>query len=154
MTGSFRNIISGFAIAALLVVGGCTPKEDIVFKGIKTITADTRDDVPILTGEAFFYNPNSVRMKLKEIHVDILVDGKPSATVRQDLNLLIPAKSDFSVTILAELSLKDVGLLDTVINILGGKKYQVEYVGYLRVALHGITFKVPVKYKEEVRIKI
>lgn len=141
-----------FVLIALLVFS-CTPKEEIVFKGIKNITVEVSGTEPLLKAEALFFNPNSVRMKLKEINIDVLVEGSPSAEVRQKLKLVIPAKADFTVPLEARLSMKEKGLLSTVINLMSGKKYTVEYVGFIRVAMHGITVKVPVKHKEELRIK-
>ncbi|MDZ7647018.1 MAG: hypothetical protein U5K54_07465 [Cytophagales bacterium] len=82
------------------------------------------------------------------------MDGKLSAKVRQNLKLPIPAESDFSVPLIARLSLKELGLLDTIINLIGGKKYQIQYMGFIRVSVHGVTIKVPVKHKEELRIRI
>lgn len=132
----------------------CTPKEEIVFKGVKNVVVEAQGIEPVLTAEALFNNPNKVRMKLKEIHVDVLVDGKLSAKIRQDLKLSIPAMSDFSVQLIARLSLKELGLVDTIINLIGGKKYEIQYIGFVRVAAYGITVKVPVKYKEERRIQL
>ena len=85
---------------------------------------------------------------------DVMVNGKLSAQVNEQFTLTIPAHADFSVPFSAQLSLKELGLMDTIINLLGGKKYEIEYLGYVRVALHGITVKVPVKYKEELRLRL
>ncbi len=156
MIESFSRTFSFFiAVVLSLLIFSCTPKEEIVFKGVKNIEVQMDDSKePLLTADAFFHNPNNVRMKLKEINVDVLIDGKLSATVRQDLKLVIPAQADFSVQLNARLSLKELGLVDTIINLIGGKKYEIQYVGFVRVALHGITVKVPVKHKEEMRIRL
>jgi LEA14-like dessication related protein len=156
MTQSFNRTIS-FFVAGFLCIGifSCAPKEQIVFKGVKNIEVrmdDTQE--PLLTAEAFFYNPNKIKMKLKEVNVDVLVNGKLSAKVRQNLKLVIPAQADFSTPISAHLSLKELGLLDTIINLMGGKKYEIQYVGFVRIAVHGVTIKVPVKHKEELRIRL
>lgn len=153
MKVSFESIFHGVLFTLLL--SGCAPKEDIVFKGVRNIAVavDSGND-PILTAEAFFYNPNSIRMKLKEINVDVLVDGKASAQVRQNLKLPIPAQADFSVPLEARLSLKELGLVNTIVSLLGGKKYEIQYVGYIRVQVHGVTIKVPVKHKEELRLRL
>ncbi len=148
----FFFFLVGLISACALI--SCTPKEEIVFKGVKNVVVEAQGIEPILTAEALFNNPNKVRMKLKEIHVDVLIDGKLSAKVRQDLKLSIPAMSDFSVPLTAHLSLKELGLVDTIINLIGGKKYEIQYIGFVRVAMHGITVKVPVKYKEERRIQL
>jgi hypothetical protein len=53
----------------------------------------------------------------------------------------------------AQLSLKEIGLLDTIVNLLGGKKYNIQYAGYVRIAVHGVTIKVPFTYQEELRLR-
>ncbi|MFM9837083.1 MAG: hypothetical protein ACKVOQ_02400 [Cyclobacteriaceae bacterium] len=137
-----------------LLVSSCLPKEQVVFKSVKNLVLDGGlDGEPVLKGEAVFFNPNKLQTKLKEINVDILVDGKKAARVDQQMNLVVPGKSEFTIPIQANISLKDFGLLDAVIGFFGGKSYQVQFTGYLRVSVHGIPVKVPVKYNEEVKLK-
>jgi LEA14-like dessication related protein len=156
MINYLRKFASLFAVTALLITAlfSCVPKEEVVFKGIENIAVEPdQQNEPVLKADALFYNPNTVRMKLKEIYVDVMVNGKPSARVRQQLKLSIPAKSDFSVPVTAQLSLKELGLLDTIVNLLGGKKYAIQYTGYVRIAVHGVTVKVPFTYQEELRLR-
>ncbi len=139
----------------MIVAVSCVPKDEVVFKGVKNISVEQdENNEPVLKGEALFYNPNNEKMKLKEIYADVLVNGKPSAQVRQNLKLTIPAKSDFSVPVLAQLSLKELGLLDTIVNLLGGKKFDVQYTGFVRIAVHGVTIKVPFTYQEQLRLRL
>ncbi len=141
-----------FSLLAYLVVS-CVPKEPVVFKSVNNLTVDVGlTGEPVLKGDAIFYNPNKIQTKLKEINVEILVDGKKAAFVDQNMELLVKAKSDFTVPIEAKLDLNKFGLLDAVIGFFGGKTYQVLLVGYLRVTVHGVTIKVPVKYNEEVKL--
>ncbi len=92
-------------------------------------------------------------MKLKDVSVDILVDGNKSAEVKQHLNFPVPAQSDFSVPITANLTLKEGGLLNTVFGLLGGKKYEVVFTGYIRIGVRGISIKVPVSQKQEIKLR-
>jgi LEA14-like dessication related protein len=144
-------ILSFVTLSMILLA--CVPKETVVFKGVKNISVEPGGESPVLSANATFYNPNKVKMKLKEINIDVLVNGKQSAKVKQSLKLPIPAQSDFTVPLVAQLQLKDIGLLDTIVNLLGGKKYEIHYSGYIRVVVHGVTIKVPVDYKEELRLR-
>jgi LEA14-like dessication related protein len=149
-----NTIVLGFLAVLALTVSSCLPKEQVVFKSVKNLILDGGlGGEPVLKGEAVFYNPNKIQTRLKEINVDIMVDGKKAANVDQEMNLLVPGKSEFTVPIQANISLKEFGLLDAVIGFFGGKSYQVQFTGYLRVAVHGITIKVPVKYNEEVKLR-
>jgi len=155
MMRSFNRTVTFFFVGILFtLMYSCTPKEKIVFKGVKNVEVQIDSQEPLLTAEAFFYNPNKIKMKLKEVNVDVLVNGKLSAQVRQNLKLVIPAQANFSAPINARLSLKELGLLDTIINLIGGKKYEIQYIGFVRVAVHGVTIKVPVKHTEELRIRL
>lgn len=136
-----------------MLVAGCLPKEQVVFKTVKNIELNPADGKLMLKGDAVFYNPNKTQTKLKEIDVDVLVDGKKAASVDQEMNLLVKGKSDFTVPIEAQLELGEINLLDAVVGFLGGKAYQITFTGNLRVAVHGVTVKVPVKYIESVKLR-
>ncbi|GHN00007.1 hypothetical protein WSM22_14960 [Cytophagales bacterium WSM2-2] len=141
-------------IVLLSSVFSCAPKDPVVFKGVKNIIVDMDNGgKPVLKGDVYFYNPNKLKMKLKTVDVILLVDGTKSAEVKQDLNVLIPAQSDFSVPITAQLALKEGGLLNTVLGLIGGKKYEVTFTGYIRVGVHGIKIKVPVSQKQEIKLR-
>ncbi len=111
------------------------------------------EDKPVLKADVFFYNPNKMKMKLKSVNVDVLVDGSKSAEVKHPINIDIPSQSNFSVPITAQLHLKEGGLLDTVIGLLGGKKYEVTFTGNIRIGMHGINIKVPVLQKQEIKLR-
>ena len=146
--------INIFCFLVLLSASACIPNEDVVLRSIKNekLETDEKGD-QILKADAIFYNPNNVRMKLKEINVEVFVNGKKSAHADQKFNSLIRAKSEFTVPLEIRLSLKELGLLDTILSFLGGKKYEIQFKGHLRVKVHGFTIKVPVDHKEELRLR-
>jgi hypothetical protein len=131
----------------------CAPKEPVVFKGVNNIVVDMSEGKPVLKADVFFFNPNNMKMRLKSVNVDVLVDGENSAEVKHPINMEIPAKSDFSVPITAQLNLKDNNLVNTVIGLLGGKKYEVTFTGNIRIGIHGIAIKVPVLQKQEIKLR-
>jgi len=138
-----------------LTLFACVPKEEIVFKGVSDIAVDLSDTGrPILKANGYFFNPNNGKMRLKEVNVEVFVDGIKSATVKHRLDVAIAGKSDFSVPIVADLVIKQNNFLDAVVGLLGGKKYDVVFKGYIRVRVHGITIKVPVSQKQELKLNI
>lgn len=141
-----------FAVTAL-TLGACNrPKEDVVLRQIKDVVVDAASE-PMLRANAVFFNPNAMRGKLKKIKVDIYVNGKKSASVDQDLKTVIPAKAEFIVPLEVKLAMKELGVFDTLLGMIGGKKFDVRYEGFLKLSYHGIPIKVPVDYKDEVRIR-
>lgn len=148
-----KNPWPSFVMFYCLTFVACVPKEEIVFKGVSDIAVDlSNSGKPILKANGYFFNPNKVKMKLKEVNVEVFVDGTKSATVKHDLDVAIAGMSDFSVPIVAELVLKQSNFLDAVVGLLGGKKYEVIFQGYIRVRVHGITIKVPVSQKQELKL--
>lgn len=140
-------------IGIILLVAACaTPKEDIVLRQIKDVVVDGTTD-PMLKAKAIFFNPNNQHGKLKRINVDIFIDGKKVGTVDQKLKTIIPAKGEFTIPLEVKLALKELGFLDTIFSLLGGKKFDVKYVGSLRLTYHGLPLRVPVNYKDEIRVK-
>lgn len=141
-----------FAII-LILAGACGPKEDIEFRHIRDVVVDGSGK-PMLRAQAVFYNPNTIRMKLRSMTVDIFVDGKKAAQIDQDLKMEIPAQSEFSVPLEVTLAAEDLNLLDTVLGMLGGRKMEVHYKGALKLNYRGMPIRVPVNYKDEVRIRL
>ena len=135
-------------------MGRVRPKRGCTVSQCKNIVVYVGQGEPRVTGDARFYNPNKMRMKVKEINLEVLVDGKKAATVNDHPDLAVPAQAEFTVPVKAKLSLKELGLLDTLFSLLGGKKYELRYVGYIRVAVHGVTVKVPVNHRDEVKLRL
>jgi len=148
------NTIAAFllAILAITFINCKGPKEDIVLRQIRDVVVDADSD-PMLRANAVFYNPNTMRGKLKKIKVDIYVNGKKSASVDQELKTVIPAQAEFTVPLEVKLAMKELGVFDTLLGVIGGKKFDVRYEGFLKLSYHGIPIKVPVNYKDEVRIR-
>lgn len=128
------------------------PDQDIVLRRVKDVVVDATSD-PMLKANAVFYNPNNVRGRIKKVKVDIYVNGKKAANVDQDFKLIVPAQSEFTVPIEVKLAVKELGFMDTVFGMIGGKKFEVRYEGFLKLNYHGIPIKVPVNYKDDVRLK-
>jgi LEA14-like dessication related protein len=153
MSSSFLRGLVCFALILTVVAGGCKkPKEKIVLRRIKDIVVDATSS-PLLKANAVFFNPNDLRGRLKRINVDIFVDGKKAASVNQQLKTLIPANAEFSVPIEVNLSIKELGFMDTLLGVIGGKKFEVRYEGSLKLSYHGVPINVPVSYRDEVRIR-
>ncbi len=140
-------------LSAGILFSGCErPSEDIVLRGINDVVVDATTE-PMLKANALFYNPNKVKGKLKKIKVDIFINGKKAGEVNQDLKTKIPSMAEFTVPIEVKLAIKELWLMDTLLGMLGGRKYEVHYKGALKLSYHGIPINVPVDYKDDVKIR-
>jgi LEA14-like dessication related protein len=136
-----------------VVISGCKgPEEKIVLRKIRDVVVDASTD-PVLRANAVFFNPNDMRGKLKRINVEVYVDGKKAAFVNQKLKTQIPANGEFIVPLEVKLNIKELGFMDTLFGVLGGKKFEVRYEGSLKLSYRGVPINVPVKYKDEVRVR-
>lgn len=140
-------------LLVFVMLAGCMPEQDIQLRKVRNINLTVSDGKPMLKGDMVFFNPNKVRMKLKKIDLAIFVDGKQAGLVDQKMRMEIPAEGEFTVPIEVELILKELGLLDTISTILGGKKQTVRIQGKIRGSVHGMTLSVPVDYSEEIKLK-
>ena len=141
-----------FGMMLFLLAGACRPKEDVVLRNIKDVVVDASTE-PMLKATALLYNPNNIRMTVKKIDMEIFVDGKKAATIDQQMKLKVPAKAEFTVPLEVKLNLKEMGFMDTLFGVLGGKRFQIQYKGSIRMQYAGVPFTVPVDHKDEIRVR-
>lgn len=108
----------------------------------------------ILNGDAFFYNPNKTSVVLRKVNIDVFMEGKRIGVIDQVLKTKIPAESEFKVPVDASFSIGDVGLLNGLMSMLGGKKMNVRYVGKIKLKVYGVPFAVPVDYEDEIKLRL
>lgn len=147
-----QNYLAALMLVLLLLSACSKPDQDIVLRNIKDVVVDASTE-PMLRANAIFYNPNKVRGKLKKIDVEIFVNGKKAASVDQSLKTAIPAASEFTVPLEVKLAMKELGFMDTILGMVGGKTFKIHYKGSLKLSYHGLPINVPVDYKDEVRIR-
>lgn len=140
-------------VVSLLVAGCEKPNEEVVLRRINDVLIDISNE-PMLRANALFYNPNKMRGKLKRIKVEIFVDGKKAAEVDQKLKTVIPSQGEFTVPLEVKLALKELSLADAFMRVIGGKKFEVHYKGSLQLSYHGLPIRVPVDYKDEVKVRL
>jgi hypothetical protein len=128
------------------------PDQDIELRRITDVVVDANTD-PMLKANALFYNPNKAHGRLKKIKIEIFLDGKRVGDVDQDLKTKIPSRAEFTVPIQVKLAMKELGFMNTVLGMIGGKKFQVHYRGFLKLSYHGLPVKIPVDYKDEIKVR-
>lgn len=130
------------------------PDKELEFRHVTNIQVKkvTGEEV-LLSADAVFYNPNTMKMKLRGIDVDVFVTGNKVGEINQDIKTIIPALDDFTVPFDAVFNIRQVGGLGTLLSIMGGRKLQVRYDGHIKVTVHGMPFRVPVDYENEVRFR-
>jgi LEA14-like dessication related protein len=128
------------------------PREKIILRNIKDVVVDATSE-PLLKANAIFFNPNDVRGKLKKADVVISLNGKEVGHIKQDFQLSIPANDEFTLPIEVHLNMKELGFVDTILGMVGGKKYEVHYLGSVKLSYKGVPVKVPIDYKDNIKIR-
>ena len=140
----------GLAFWSVMMVS-CAPKEPVVLRNvvIRNVTSGKEGKL-LLTADAIFYSPNAMGMKLKHIDITVKVDGKETARIDHDVKLMIKSKSEFTVPL--EVQLQQVGLLDTILGLFGGKERDLEFAGSIRIKVKGFPVQVPVRHNEKFKL--
>lgn len=146
------NLILLICLTGTLLLPGCGPKEDVQFKYVKDVIVDANTE-PLLKGNAVLYNPNKQRMKLRKMNVDVYINDKKTARIDQEPSLVIPAEAEFTVPLEVKLNMKEMGFMDTLFGVLGGKKMKVRYKGTISITYKGIPVRVPVDYESTVNFR-
>ena len=108
-------------VAALAT--SCVPKEQVTLREVQIVQLEPgKDGNPLLRANAILFNPNNTTVRLKEIRIQVLLDGKPAASIDQKMNSIIKANSEFSIPLQVQLNMKEIGLLDTLLSMFGGKR--------------------------------
>jgi LEA14-like dessication related protein len=137
----------------LWCLAACGPVSSLQLRQIRNVQAELGSS-PLLRAEAVIHNPNRMRVKLRKADIEVHIDNKPAAYIQQHFNLTIPPRADFSLPLEVKVNLEEMGLLNTVLSVLGGKKFEVQYTGTLWLSYHGMRIKLPVNHREEVRIRL
>ena len=92
-------------------------------------------------------------MKLREVKIDVFLDGNKSAFVDQNTKVVAKAKSEFTIPVVLQLT-EGVNIQNLLLGVLRGKKYQVRYVGYLKVNVNGFPVRIPIDHEEELKLSL
>jgi hypothetical protein len=92
-------------------------------------------------------------MKLRQVKIDVFLDGEKRAFVDQDSKVVAKAKSEFTIPVVLNLT-EGVKIQDLLMDVLRGKKYQVRYLGYLKVNVNGFPVRIPIDHTEELKLRL
>ena len=144
-------------LIAILVVAAVAckrPEEAPEFRRVGDIRVNKIDGTKAtLNGNAYFYNPNDVNMTLRKINVDVFLEGKKIGTINESVKTKIPALAEFKVPVDASFDVTEVGVLKSILSVLGGKKMKAHYEGNIKLTVYGIPVKVPIDYEDEIRLR-
>jgi LEA14-like dessication related protein len=151
------KITSWFILISVLVLFACEPLDAPEFRKIEGLKFKLiNSNAAEVNANVVLFNTNDRKVKLKNVDLVISVDGIKAATINRDYNLVIKPESEFTVPVSTKVSLKELngGLLNTAISIFTGSTKDVLFEGTARVKAYGFSFRVPIEYKDEVRLRM
>ena len=103
-----------------------------------------------LGANAEFHNPNRIKCRIIDIDMNVLVEEHLIGVMGEKTDVVIKKKSDFTIPLGVLIKPEGTMLEDmkTFYKILTDRPAQLYLVGTLRVKLLGVTFSVPVKYRQ------
>lgn len=151
-----KKWISVFAVLALLItLYGCQKPEAPDFKSIDNVDVSLNGFKSAdLTCDAQFYNPNNKTITLKNIDLDINVDGKFLTNINREYNMKLRPNADFTIPVEANILFKNIDLKDVMAlmrNTVGEKAFR--FTGNIKVKMYGLNFDVPVDHQENISIR-
>jgi len=137
----------------LLAMVSCKSHEDVQFRGIQ-IRGVTGSEGSFITvkADAILFNPNDVKGKVRSIDVAVLYNGKEVAKVNQLSKTKVPANAEFKVPLVMKVDMNKLNtdFLSQLSNILSKKGIELQFVGNVKVSIHGFGYKVPVDHRESI----
>lgn len=142
--------------ALLCLVMACEAPTEPTFQQMKNVKVkELKGNHLVVTADALFHNPNDYGIKLTGIDLDVEIDDKEAGKVMQVEPIQIPAASDFTVPVTADLDIKSLtkDFFKNALNLLKSKKVKVHYEGIITVQALNIALDIPVDYTEEIPLR-
>lgn len=150
----FKTLL--FSVVSISFIVACSPPQEPEFRDVTNVNVKSFSTSSVtVTADAILYNPNKMSAILKEINVVVWIDGKEVGVVQQESNTEIKGLEEFAIPL--ELSFSPNKIFDNVLSgmmgVLSNKKFTIEYKGYIKAKVAGITLKVPVSDKTSIKLR-
>lgn len=149
------------AITILFFNSCSSDYSEVEFKEITNVKLDNIKGATIeLTGDCVLYNPNGVALDLTDATFNVYVDGRKTAVMSQELDVKMPAGSDFILPLKATIDAKEfygeqgAGLFRAAMQVLAKQKVTIKYDGAIKAGKGWAKFPVKIVDSVEVPVKI
>lgn len=146
-------VIAGLSVFA----ASCAAPEAPDFKGIENLKVNVEGlSQARVNGDAVFFNPNDRKITLKQVDVEVSVEGQKVKDISREFDITAEPNSEVTVPIDVTLTLEDLNmnLLSTAMSMLNGEEKKIRYKGKARVKMYGVSFNVPFDYEDDVNISL
>ena len=144
-------------LSIILLIGMTSCKNNyqlVVFKSIENIQlSKVENGVVNMSAEVILNNPNSVKVKLRSIDIDLFLQDKKVAIIQEKYSLKIEPLSDFSLPVDIGFNISELGLLESILGFFQRKEFEVHYVGKGKVTVRGFPVHIPIDYYHTLKFK-
>lgn len=141
----------------LLTIISCKTHEAPEFLRMENIqVVESNSEVVIISGDAFFYNPNRVGGQLQTEGLKIRINDIEMGTVSSQ-TFKVPSNKEFSMPLTANIPSKKLLNLNTLSGILNSvlnKGMQVQYKGGIKYTLFGFSHQYLLDDIQDIKIKL
>lgn len=142
-------------LVVLVTFYGCQKPLAPDFKSIENVNVSLNGFTSAdLNCDARFFNPNEKAIVLKNVKIDVNVDGRYLTSIDREYDMRLMPNEDFVVPVEANILFKNVDLKDVMAlmkNTVGTKAF--EFKGNIKVKMYGLNFNIPIDHKENIKIK-
>ncbi len=144
-------------ICSLIFLDSCKVYEEPTFERLENlkVSYDKNNNIEI-KADAVFFNPNTINAVLKEVLVNIQVDSINLGSFNQQPNISITKQESFAVPLLFSIPLeriyKNSGGLGKLLNMVSKRSLDINYKGYVKVKVSGITFKINIDQTNTIKL--
>lgn len=146
-----------FIIIIAIWCWSCETPEAPEFRRVENIQIDILgENGARIEGDAVFFNPNTTRVKIKNVNLDVEVEDKKVASMDREYDIKVQGLKEFTVPLDVTVSLKELNmdLMNTALMLFGGEKKKVRYTGEVKINVYGFNYEVPIDYEDEIKIKL
>jgi LEA14-like dessication related protein len=134
-------------------ITSCSRIEEPEFKTIKKVSIEKFGlGKSCIKADLLFFNPNTLGVTLKEMKLDLFVDGSLMGHTDQDLDLKIGRRSDFIIPLKIEVDTKTT-MKNLVSGLIKGEA-NISVKGSIKVSKAGISKLVPVNFSSTQKIDL
>lgn len=104
---------------------------------------------------AVFYNPNKIKIKLKNVDLDLFLNDQFIGKIVQSEAIKIKGKSHFDIPLELAFNLKEsnIDILSSLVSLLSNQNFLLKMNGYIKANALCLPLKVKVEDTQEFSIK-
>lgn len=141
---------------------GCTETyKEVEFREIRNVQLSNVSSATVdLTGDCLLYNPNDVALDITDATFDVYVDGRKTAVVHQEIDVVMQANEQFILPLKATIDAKDFygeqgeGLFRAAVQMIAQQKVTIKYDGVIKAGKGWVRLPVKVIDSVEVPVKL